>query len=189
MHVKLKDIAEIKFCLVSEVKEKSTQQIKWLTATNLLGDNKINGLTIEDKYQKDKSLIVNAQDIIIKRISPSFVNYIDMIDDEVHAYNNLIIIKAHAPVYPKYLAYVLNEDIKKIAVVTGKTMPSIGRSELENLNILLPSLDEQIKIGEIWYCSTKLKGLKQRLTELEDIKYKYFIKMYMGNRTGERKNG
>lgn len=184
MHAKLKDIAEIKFSLVSETKENSTEESKWLTATNLLDGNRINRILLEDSYKKDESLIVKPQDIIIKRISPSFINYIDTIEDEVHAYNNLILIKANERVYPKYLACILNEKIKRLAVTTGTTSTSIGRSELENLTIILPPFDGQVKIGEIWYGGLKLKDLKQRLAELENIKYKYFIEQYINKQMG-----
>lgn len=189
MNIKLKDIADIKFCLANTTKDKSKMETKWLTPANLLEANIINGFTLDDRYAADESVRVGTEDIIVKRISPSFVNYIDAIEDAVYASNNLILIRTKENVNPKYLSFIMNDNIKKIAdACVGATIPAIGRTELENLSIPLLPLEKQIALGEIWHNNIKMKKLKKRLAELEEIRNKYFIDNYMRNHCGGRKN-
>lgn len=190
MNIKLKDIAEIKFCLANASKKKSEIELKWLTPANLSDDNVINGFTLDDRYTADESVRVRKEDIVVKRISPSFVNYIDVIEDGIYASNNLILIKAKGAVSPKYLSYIINDNIKKIADASlGATIPAIGRAQLENFTIPLLPLKKQVALGEIWYNNIKLKKLKNRLVELEEIKNKYTIENYMRMQIGGKENG
>jgi restriction endonuclease S subunit len=190
MNIKLKDVAEIKFCLVNTSKDKSRKETKWLTPANLLDDNIINGFTMDNRYTADESVRVGKEDIIVKRISPSFVNFIDVIEDGVYASNNLILIKPKKDVNPKYLSFIMNDNIKGIAnACIGATIPAIGRTELENLSIPLLPLEKQIALGEIWHDNIKLKKLKKRLVELDEIKNKYSIDNYMRIQIGGRRNG
>ncbi len=190
MNVKLKDVADIKFCLTGNQKEKSEMQIKWLTSPNLTEDNTVDGFTEDDRYVADESVRISKGDIVIKRISPSYVNYIDSIDDDIYAGNNLILIKQRDNVDSKYLAYILNDNIKKIADASiGATIPAIGRAELEGLNIPLLPLDKQVSLGALWYSNIELKKLRRRLTELEVIKTKYIIDNYLRNNIGGKENG
>lgn len=190
MNVKLKDVADIKFCLTGNQKEKSETQIKWLTSPNLTEDNTVDGFTVDDRYIADESVRILKGDIVIKRISPSYVNYIDRIDDDIYAGNNLILIKQRDDVDSKYLAYILNDNIKKIADASiGATIPAIGRAELEGLNIPLLPLDKQVTLGALWYSNIELKKLRRRLTELEGIKTKYYIDNYLRNHIGGKENG
>jgi restriction endonuclease S subunit len=190
MNIQLKDIAEIKFCLANASKNTSKNETKWLTSANLLDDNIINGFTLDNRYTADESVRVEMEHIIVKRISPSFVNYIDVIGDGVYASNNLILIKAKENVNAKYLSFIMNDNIKKIAdACVGATIPAVGRVELENLSIPLLPLEKQIVLGEIWYRNIKLKKLKKRLAELEEIKNKYSIDNYLRTQIGGRLNG
>lgn len=190
MNVKLKDVADIKFCLTGNQKEKSETQIKWLTSPNLSEDNTVDGFTEDDRYVADESVKISNDDIVIKRISPSYVNYIDRIDDDIYAGNNLILIKQRKDVDSKYLAYILNDNIKKIADASiGATIPAIGRAELEGLSIPLLPLDKQVTLGALWYSNIELKKLRRRLTELEGIKTKYYIDKYLRNQIGGKENG
>lgn len=190
MNIKLKDVAEIKFCLANASKQKSVIELKWLTPANLSDDNVINGFTLDDRYNADESVRVGKEDIVVKRISPSFVNYIDVIEDGIYASNNLILIKAKEDVSAKYLSYIINDNIKKIADASlGATIPAIGRAELENFTIPLLPLEKQVALGEIWYNNIKLKKLKNRLVELEEIKNKYTIENYMRMQIGGKEIG
>ena len=80
----------------------------------------------------------------------------------------------------KYLAFVLNENVKKIiASLVGTKIPAIGRNDLEDVEIPLLSLQQQIAIGEIWFNSIKLKKLKQQLYDLENEKLKQQLMNYI----------
>jgi restriction endonuclease S subunit len=182
----LKDVADIKFCIVksSQAKEQS-EKAKWLMASNLLQDNVIIKILEDEKYIKDDSLRVFKNDIVVKRISPSYITYIDQDLPNIYAYNNLILVRAKE-IYAKYLASVLSYKIKELSLNTsiGAVIPSIGRTELENLQIPICSPREQELIGEIWYKSIEKKKMLIRLAELESSKENYLINNFINNKVG-----
>lgn len=186
----LREVADIKFCIVNSCKEgQKSERLKWMTASSLLADNVINGVIVSEKYLKDVSLLIRIGDIIIKRIQPSFVNYIGTDahtgKPDIYAYNNLIIVRAKK-VNSKYLAAVLNYKIKDISLNSsiGAVMASIGRNELDNFEIPMLSEKEQKQIGEIWYKSIEKKKMATRLAVLENIKENYLINKYINNQIG-----
>ncbi len=186
----LKEVADIKFCIVNSNKEgQNPERIKWITASNLLSDNIINEVTISEKYFKDNSLLLCNGDIIIKRIQPSFVNYINKDISDTYAYNNLIIVRT-TNINSKYLAAVLYYKIKEISLNSsiGAVMASIGRKELDNFEIPMLSAKEQQCIGEIWYKSIEKKKMVMRLAELENIKENHLINKYINNQIGGKRN-
>jgi hypothetical protein len=182
----LKEVADIKFCIVSNSKEsQKTVKLRWLTVSNLLADNIVNEITESEKYFKDDSLLIRTGDIIIKRIQPSFVNYIDTNMPDTYAYNNLIVVRAKG-IDAKYLAAVLNYEIKEISLNSSKgaVMPSIGRNELDHFAIPILPARKQKRIGEIWHKSIEKKKMAIRLAELENIKENYLINEYIKNQIG-----
>lgn len=173
MKKKLKDIAKIKFCLAQ--RGVSDQKYKTLTPIKLLDNNVIDGFIYDDKVRADDDTKICSGDIIIKRISPSFVNYIDKIDDDIYASGNLIIISAIS-VDPKYLAYILNQEIPKITQsLSGAKIPAIGRSNLEEIQVPILPIEKQKVIGELWQKSIELYKLKNKLNELELSKIKSIL--------------
>ena len=68
---KLKEIAKIKFCLAQRVV--SEQKHKTLTPMKLLDNNVIDGFAFDDKVRANDDTKICNGDIIIKRISPSFL--------------------------------------------------------------------------------------------------------------------
>ena len=76
MQKKLKDIAEIKFCIL----ERGNDKEYLLTPANLLEDNQISNIEIDDKFKKDEKVIIRKNDIIIKRINPIYVNLINEVN-------------------------------------------------------------------------------------------------------------
>jgi restriction endonuclease S subunit len=179
MKQKLKDIAEIKFCLSVTSKVEFQDKRRIVTPSSFLENNVLVGIVEDDKLKISDDMKISKGDIVIKRIGPSFVNYIECIDDDVYAGGNLIIVRAKE-VNEKYLAFVLNENVKKIiASLVGTKIPAIGRNDLEDVEIPLLSLQQQIAIGEIWFNSIKLKKLKQQLYDLENEKLKQQLMNYV----------
>lgn len=179
----LKDIADIKFCIVSNCKEdEKPERLKWVAASNLLADNIINEVSESEKHIKDDSLLIRKGDIIIKRIQPTFINYFDTDSHDTYAYNNLIIVRSK-DIDAKYLAAFLSNKIKDISIrgSTGAVIPSIGRSELENIFVPICSREEQKLIGEVWYKSIEKKKMNIRLAELENIREICLINKFMKN--------
>ncbi len=186
----LKEVADIKFCIVSSSKEGiKTQNLKWITASNLLADNIVNGVTESGKYLKDDSLLIHNGDIIIKRIQPSFVNYIDTDMPDTYAYNNLILVRTKG-IDAKYLAAVLNCKIKEISLNSsvGAVMTSIGRNDLDHFEIPVLPVKEQKRIGQIWYKSIEKKKMAICLAKLVNVKENYLINNYIKNQIGGKKN-
>ncbi|MEG1739239.1 MAG: restriction endonuclease subunit S [Bacilli bacterium] len=182
MKKKLNEIANIKFCLAT--KSDNPVKAKTLTPINLLENNTINEMVFDDKQKIDDSLRVTSQNIIIKRIVPSFVNYIDEIEDDVYAGGNLILIN-NISVNPKYLSCILNEKIKNITQsLTGATIPAISRRSLEEVQIPIPPMEKQIIIGELWYKNIELKKLKDRLATLEMTNHKYTLNQIIDKYSG-----
>ncbi|MCH5316234.1 MAG: hypothetical protein J1E81_09985 [Eubacterium sp.] len=188
---KLYEVAETKFCANSPGRVK-TQNIStfWTAPSNFLKNNTVSNTFTQSNCVGDDCFIIKTGDIIIKRIEPTFVNYIDTFPHGIYAGNNLIIVTARQNIYPKYLAMILNEIIATATSVSsyGAVMKSIGRSELDNLKIPLLDYTKQILLGNLWYENIELEKLKVRLAEREQIKNSILIKQYIkscgGNNNG-----
>ena len=188
---KLSDVAEIKICAISSerarIQERPTQ---WLTSANFLKDNTIVYDTSEMLYAPDEGMIIKKEDIIIKRISPTFVNYVDYMPDNIYGGNNLIIISPRSGVCSKYIASFLNEKIQTLSEMnsSGAVMKSIGRNHLAELEIPIVPYETQVIIGELWYRNIELKKMRMRLVELESAKRNRQIIKYV-NSYGGKGNG
>ena len=189
-YIKLSDAAEIKFCSVSPARMKTQQeQTKWLSCSNFVVDNNIVGDPTLTNFVPDEGFAIHTDDIIIKRITPSYVNYIANIADNLYAGNNLIVLTVHDRIDAKYLAMILNDKISSISESSsiGAVMKSLSRPDLEKIKIPLLSYEKQIQLGEVWFLNTELKKMKNRLAELECIKNNYELTRYI-NLTGGKNN-
>lgn len=190
-HVKLADVAEIKFCVVSPGRTKlQDTPTQWLACANFLRNNTIVYDTTETYYAPDKELLIQKNDIVVKRITPTFVNYVYYMPSEIYAGNNLIVITPKQEVYSKYLAMVLNEKIETLSESSsvGAVMKSVSRQHLEDVMIPLLPYEKQILVGDLWYNGIELVKMRTRLAELESIKHNYQIKKYVET-FGGIKNG
>ena len=181
MRIILKEIANIKFC-VSPPKPDPTQgKTKWLACPCFLQDNTLKYEPDERFCVADKNALIQADDIVIKRIAPAFVNYIDTIPVNTYAGNNLIVITPSAAVYPKYLAMILNDRISVLTEESsvGAVMKSVSRVYLENMEIPLIPFEKQKLVGDVWGTSIELKKMKTRLIELECIRESYRLNKYL----------
>ena len=125
--------------------------------------------------------MIQKNDIVVKRITPTFVNYVDYMPNEIYAGNNLIVISPKQDVYSKYLAMVLNEKIETLSESSsvGAVMKSVSRQHLEDVIIPLLPYEKQILVGDLWYDGIELEKMRTRLAELESIKRNYQIKKYV----------
>ena len=190
-YVRLVDVAEIKFCSVSPGRTKTQESpTMWLQCANFLRNNTVTGDATVTNYVPDDELLIKKDDIVVKRISPMFVNYIDYIPNEMYAGNNLIVITPKQEVYSKYLAMVLNEKIETLSESSsvGAVMKSVSRQHLEDVIIPLLPYEKQILVGNLWHDGIELEKMRIRLTELESQKRNYQIKKYVET-FGGRKNG
>lgn len=188
----LKDIARIKFCNITPSRSKPTiNPTSWLVCANFLNDNVVdfNGATTNLVLSNEDWLLKN-NDIVIKRITPTFVNYIENVENEIYCGNNLIIVSPGESVDSKYLAMILNEKIANLSEESsvGAVMKSVSRTDLEQITIPFPDIKTQKMLGSLWYNGIELKKKRTRLAELENIKMNYIInkaiKMLGGKENG-----
>ena len=190
-HLRLAEIAEIKFCVVSPGRTKTQETpTMWLQCANFLRNNTVSCDATTTNYVPDDELLIKKDDIVVKRISPMFVNYIDYIPDKMYAGNNLIVITPKQEVYSKYLAMLLNEKIESLAESSsvGAVLKSVSRQHLEEVMIPLLPYENQILVGELWYSGIELEKMKSRLAELESQKRNYQIRKYVET-FGGKNNG
>ena len=181
-HLRLAEIAEIKFCVVSPGRTKTQEApTMWLQCANFLRNNTIIYDATVTNYVSDDELLIKKDDIVVKRISPMFVNYIDYIPDKMYAGNNLIVITPKQEVYSKYLAMLLNECIESLSESSsvGAVMKSVSRQHLEEVVIPMLPYEKQVLVGDLWYSGIELEKMRTRLAELESQKRNYQIKKYV----------
>lgn len=181
-HLRLAEIAEIKFCSVSPGRTKTQKEpTLWLQCANFLRNNTVTCDATAANYVPDDELLIKKDDIVVKRISPMFVNYIDCIPDEMYAGNNLIVITPKQEIYSKYLAMLLNERIESLSESSsvGAVMKSVSRQHLEEIELPILPYEKQVLIGDLWYSSIELEKMRTRLAELESKKRNYQIKKYV----------
>lgn len=188
---RLGDCAKIKFCSLTP--SRSKQQItpsEWFVSANFLADNVVVRDTTINYVVPDEEWLLSQGDIVIKRITPTFINYIDFEPDEVYCGNNLIIVSPIICDDSKYLAMFLNEKIGELSRESsiGAVMKSISRIDLESLEVPYPDKTKRQMIGELWYKGIELKKYRIRLAELENLRTNYLIKKYI-HTSGGRKHG
>ncbi len=181
---KLKNVAEIIFCIL----EKGNEEKKLLTPANLLENNQISYINKDYKFKKDESVIIKKNDILLKRINPTYINFIEDIPEDIYAGNNLIIIRAKE-INAKYLAAILNINIEKFVKKSsvGAIIPSIGRKEIEEFNIEICSEKQQDLLGEYWIKTIKKRKFELQKIELEKQKSIVIVKNFI-NEIGGSKN-
>ncbi len=188
---KLGELADIRICTGSPGKTRRQDfPVRWLGCADFLKNNMIALDPREYTGFPDPACLIRSGDIVVKRIAPTFVNYIDEIDGEVFAGNNLIVITPGEEVYSRYVAMLLNEGIRSLAESdsVGAVMKSVNRTSLENIRIPCIPYEKQKLVGDLWYYGIELEKKKDRLAELETIKNNHRIKEYVetygGNQNG-----
>lgn len=176
---RLRDFAKIKFCSITPSRSKPQEApSKWLVCADFLANNEVIRSPTINYIVPDKEWLLSQGDIVIKRIAPTFVNYIDFDPGEIYCGNNLIIVSPNTRADAMYLAMVLNEKISELSKESsvGAVMKSISRNNLELLEI--PMLDEKNRqtLGELWYKSIEIKKKKIQLAELENLRTNLYIK-------------
>lgn len=120
----------------------------------------------EMQHRADKvpeQQLLRIDDILVKRLNPSFVHVMDSYRGEMVASPNLLVVRAGAEVDPQYLGYLLEqrEIMGQVAHVTGSAaaIKAVSIKKLSEISIPLISLSDQKKVGEIWRLSRRRKQL------------------------------
>ena len=173
----MKNIATVTIGVLEKT-AKVFDSILWITTANLLPNNTLAGYEYGLSYRPPISLLVKKGDILVRRIAPSYINYVQDIAPNTYIANNLIIIRANeGRVDPKYLAYYLDKNIEKIIkkAAKGTTLPTLTRQDLEDFEITVPDERTQYLIGHLWYLDAEKIKLQKELRDLESKKLYYIL--------------
>ena len=173
--MKLTEVAEIKFCLATPTPKGETAT-RTVLSPSKLADKTILDLTDrtafefeESKYKVDDDADITADTIIIKRICPIGIMYVEDAPPKIYASGNMILVKATS-VDPRYLACILNKEIPIIIkTMKGTRLPALTRKVLDNIEVPIVSAKEQTAIGKIWINNYKIEELRKRLIEKEKV--------------------
>lgn len=170
----LKDVAEVIFSFPERATEENRVKKKMAVASCFKENNEVIGIQDDETFVLDENLRLQKGDIVVRRIQPQFVNYIND-DCDYYIGQNLMIIRSNENINNKYLAYILESDIKSLyAETTGSIIPAIKRKDLDEFDIgELPSLSKQKAIGELWWLNKEKVKLRQELNKVETKKIEY----------------
>ena len=185
--MKLKDISNLRTGLVTARKKASAVDKETYTykAVTLKSFNHNGCLSIKyldnftSKEQINKNYLTQYNDILVRLREPNIAVFID--EDNI----NLLVPSLVATIRVdsdsvdcRFLTYYLNSTTAKRALnssITVSAINMINTKELENLQIKLPSLEEQKKIVEFLDLTNKEIDL---LEELKHQKEKYYQEVF-----------
>jgi hypothetical protein len=167
--MKINDIAEIITPKVTE-KDSTINKQKVILSAGLKENNDTLVETVNDNVLFDTS--VYKDDIIVKRVSPQYVNLIDRPEDKVYYGNNLMIIRLKNKMYhPSYIAYVIEKKIPILEIMSnsGTRFYSINKKMLENIIVPEEEYSRQVYIGKLWDSLNKRAKIINLLQDKNDL--------------------
>lgn len=186
----MKDVAEIKFCLATP-DTKGETSARTVLSPSKLADKTILDLTDESKYEFENSKYkvdddanITTDTIIIKRICPLGVMYVENVGPDIYASGNMILIKTK-DLDSKYLASVLDREIPTIMKeMEGTRLPALNRRVIDDIEIPKLEKSKQVAIGKIWFNNYILYDLRKKAIKLEKEATDAMINKYT-NKQGE----
>ena len=180
----LKEIAEIYFSLPNKVL--ASTENTWVTVASLLENNVIVPVKEKTNFDAESSVKILPNNIVIKRISPSYINVYNS-TREVFAGPNLIVVRTNRNA--NYIAYCLSQRLNDINNMAnnGARFSAINRTLIESIDIPdLPERTENI-IGNVWMLNNKKQKLIEDLGKKVKLK-KELIEKNIFKQIGEIKN-
>lgn len=167
----LKDVAEVIFSFPERANENNKQSKRLAVASCFKENNEVVDIKEDLEFILDENLKVQNGDIVVRRIQPQFVNYISG-DTNYYIGQNLMVIRGKDNINKKYLAYIIETNIKSLYTeTTGSVIPAVKRKDLDEFNIgELPEQHIQQAIGELWWLNKEKIKLRQQLNKIETIK-------------------
>ena len=171
----LGDIAEI-ITGIPEEKKKGNKEYKYFCIQpSHLNDN--NKLLKFDAVSRTKLInekaLVRKEDILIKRLSPSYINLVMGSYENTYVTSNIIIIRRNEKIISDYLAAILEvQGLTTLKHYTkrGITVQTISKKELSSINIPLPDIKTQKLLGKIWLLNkNKQKLLNDWISKENDF--------------------
>ena len=118
------------------------------------------------QYRSDEiseKLLLSSEDILVKRLNPSFVHVVSEETVGMAASQNLLVVRPSSEINTFYLGYLLEqkEIIGQVEHVPGSAaaIKAVSVKKLADTKIPIIPLDKQHKVGEIWKLSRRRKQL------------------------------
>jgi len=185
--LRLKDISNLRTGLVTARKKASavdtdTYSYKSVTLRSFNSNGCLSIEYLDDftaKEQINKNYLTQYNDILIRLREPNIAVWIDEENIDLLVTSLVATVRVNSDsVDSKFLTYYLNSTTVKRALnssITGTAINMIKTKELEDLEIKLPSLEEQKKIVDFLDLTNKEIDL---LEELKNQKEKYYSEVF-----------
>ena len=117
------------------------------------------------REEVSQKLVLQAGDILVKRLNPSFVYVVSEKEIGAVASQNLLVIRPGPKINSLYLACLMEqkEVIGQVEHVSGTSaaIKAISQKKLAEIMIPVIPMTDQKRIGQVWRLSRKRKALLQ----------------------------
>jgi restriction endonuclease S subunit len=172
----LKSIAEV-YISVFE-KQDGEVLLSTLSPAGLLENNQVEFRA--EYLQEQGGISLRQHDIVLRRLSAAFVNYIvSQPPKETAVLANLVVIRIKdKTVNPKYVAFCIEQYLGTLneQANSGTRFSALNRQILETFEILLPPSSQQEQIGNLWLLTKIKQNLLAQIGEKERLKSNLALK-------------
>ena len=160
---KLGAVAEI-FAGVTGLGESGEYEYRVIQPNSISDTGTLDALEIQSRKDAvGTQMVLQAGDILVKRLNPSFVYVVSHNEAGAVASQNLLIVRPESEIDPQYLACLLEqkEVIGHVEHVSGtaSAIKAISQKKLAEIQIPIVLPAEQRRLGEIWRLARKRKAL------------------------------
>lgn len=117
------------------------------------------------REEVSQKLVLQAGDILVKRLNPSFVYVVSEKEIGAVASQNLLVVRPGPEINSLYLACLMEqkEIIGQVEHVSGTSaaIKAISQKKLAEITIPVIPMADQIRIGQAWRLARKRKALLQ----------------------------
>lgn len=117
------------------------------------------------REEVSQKLVLQAGDILVKRLNPSFVYVVSEKEIGAVASQNLLVIRPGPKINSLYLACLMEqkEVIGQVEHVSGTSaaIKAISQKKLAEIMIPVIPMTDQKRIGQVWQLARKRKALLQ----------------------------
>ena len=189
--VRLGEVCEIKSGLIlarKESKNRTPHKYNIFTLKSFLQDGFIDKKMLDSMFTEkplDSTYLTQKGDIIIRLSKPYTATLINKATENLVFTSNFICVQSSEVIYPEYLLWVLNstfiqEELRKSSF--GSNYEMVKASTYANLEIELPSLDHQYKMGELYKLSLQEIQLLELLAKQKRTYTNSLLDLHINNK-------
>lgn len=186
--LKLGELATIRTGLVLLRKKSSINDgihYKSLNLRSICPESKIDLEELDDYYSSEElpyEYLTHKGDIVIRLTSPYTAILIDKHTENIVISSNFIVVRLETKkILPEYLTYLLNTDKIRSDIYKSSTsnmLSAVNSKFFVDLKLKDISIDNQIKISEIYRLYKREISLLKDLIEKKQIYYKNLLKNF-----------